>query len=387
MSKQSIGASVPFIDLPAQFKALKPQIDRVLGSIFEDASFISGPHLREFEDAFAQFVGAKHCVAVHSGTAALQLALTAAGIKPGDEVITVTNSFIASAEAISASGAVPRLVDCDANYFLIDPNQLEQSITSSTKAIIPVHLYGQPADMDKITEVAKRHNLKVIEDACQAHGATYRGRSVGVLGEVGCFSFYPGKNLGAAGDGGAVVTNDQTIATKVALMRDHGSTHKYEHEIVGHNFRLDSIQAAILNIKLPHLRIWNAQRAVHAQYYSSNLAGLRGIVVPPVAPEREHVFHLYVLKVSDRQLVEDLFNQRGIQYGIHYPTPIHLQKAYSQLGLRRGQFPVAERIAEQIISLPMFPEITPIQQDLVIDCLLEASKRLPEFEPTVLATK
>ncbi|HEY9869346.1 MAG TPA: DegT/DnrJ/EryC1/StrS family aminotransferase [Candidatus Obscuribacterales bacterium] len=372
MSATITAAAIPFIDLPAQFRSLRTEIDQALAPVFSSTGFILGPQVAEFEHAFAAYLGARHCVTVNSGTAALHLALLALGVGPGDEVITVANSFIATAEAISFTGATPRFVDADPVTYNLDPTKLEAAVTSRTKAVIPVHLFGQPADMDAILAIARRRNLKVIEDACQAHGAVYKGNRAGTLADAACFSFYPGKNLGAAGDGGAVVTNDEGIAETVSLLRDHGSRKKYEHEIIGHNFRLDTVQAAILKVKLKYLDTWNAARCQRALYYNHRLAGLPDVVTPQVAPYCQSVYHLYVVQVPDRQRVQAAMQAANIQTGIHYPTPIHLQAAYKGLGHRPGDFPVSERLAGRILSLPMYPELTESQQDRVVDVLIEA---------------
>ena len=372
MSTTTISNQVPFIDLPQQFRSLKPEIDRALEPIFETTGFILGPAVAEFEEAFAKYLNAGHCVTLNSGTAALHLALLALGIGPGDEVITVANSFIATAEAISFAGATPRFVDADPVAYNLDPTKLEGAITAKTRAIIPVHLFGQPADMDAILAVARKRNIKVIEDACQAHGALYRGARVGTLGDVACFSFYPGKNLGAAGDGGAVVTNDATVAEQVRLLRDHGSRRKYEHDIIGHNFRLDAVQAAILNVKLPYLDGWNAARRKHAQFYSSRLLKIPAVVVPTISRHCESVFHLYVVQVPNREQVQQALRDAGVQTGIHYPRPIHLQQAYKDLGHRPGDFPVSEALSERILSLPMYAELTDQQQQRVVEVLQRA---------------
>jgi dTDP-4-amino-4,6-dideoxygalactose transaminase len=369
MSATITSTTVPFIDLPAQFKALKPQIDKALEPIFKSTSFILGPAVGEFEQAFASHVGAEHCVSLNSGTAALHLALLALGIGPGDEVITAANTFIATAEGISFVGATPKFVDCEPDTYNIDPTKIESAITKNTKAIIPVHLYGQPANMDAIRALAAKHNLKVVEDACQAHGALYKGKRVGTMSDAACFSFYPGKNLGAAGDGGAITTNDPKLAETVRLLRDHGSRKKYEHEIVGHNFRLDTIQAAILSVKLPHLDSWNAARKHHAALYTKQLAGLSTVTPPAVAADCESVFHLYVIQVPQRDRVQAALRDANVQTGIHYPIPIHLQPAYKHLGYKAGDFPVAERLANNILSLPMYAELTEAQQKYVVQVL------------------
>lgn len=374
MSATITANQIPFIDLPAQFRNLKSEIDLALAPVFESTGFILGPAVFEFEQAFAKYLDARDCVTLNSGTAALHLALIALGIGAGDEVITVANSFIATAEAISFAGATPRFVDADPITYNLDPSRLDSAINSKTKAIIPVHLFGQPAAMEPILKIARKNNLKVIEDACQAHGALYKQTRVGTLSDVSCFSFYPGKNLGAAGDGGAIVTNNKEIAETVRLLRDHGSRKKYEHEIVGHNFRLDTVQAAILNVKLPHLDSWNALRRRHAEYYNRRLAGLPGLVTPAIAQGCESVFHLYVVQVPQRDKVQQAMREANIQTGIHYPVPIHLQAAYKDLGHRPGDFPVSEELAGKILSLPMYAELTEAQQDRVVDLLIESIK-------------
>ena len=363
---------VPFLDLPQQFRALQPEINAALAKIFASAGFILGPEVKEFERAFADYVGAKECVTVHTGTAALHLALMALGIGPGDEVITAANSFVATAEGIAFAGAKTVLVDVDPVTYNLDPSKLEAAITPRTKAIIPVHLYGQPANMEAIMKIARVHGLKVVEDACQAHGARYKSQRVGAIGDIGCFSFYPGKNLGAAGEGGAVVTNNPELAEKVRLLRDHGSRKKYEHEIVGHNFRLDSIQAAILNIKLKHLDKWNKARMDRAARYTELLAGLGQIVLPASSSDCEHVFHLYAIQTENRAELQAKLNAKNVQSGIHYPTPIHLQKAFENLGYKAGYFPVSESLCNKVLSLPMFAELTDEQQDRVVAALKEA---------------
>ncbi|MBX9570410.1 MAG: DegT/DnrJ/EryC1/StrS family aminotransferase [Candidatus Obscuribacterales bacterium] len=363
--------AVPFLDLPAQFRSLKKEIDQALDPIFQSAGFISGPSVADFEKMFASYIGAEHCVALHSGTAALHLALMACGIGPGDEVITAANSFVATAEGIAFAGAKTVLVDAEPHFFNIDTTKIEAAITERTKAIIPVHLYGQPANMAEIHRIAKKHGLKVIEDACQAHGALYDGVKVGTLSDISCFSFYPGKNLGAAGEGGAVVSNNQELADKVRLLRDHGSKKKYEHEIVGHNFRLDTIQAAILKIKLPYLDGWNDARRKNAKFYKSELSKLEDVLLPEEADNCKHVFHLFVIRVKDRENLQKFLSVNQIQSGIHYPVPIHLQKAFSDLGYKEGDFPVSESLGKTVLSLPMFAEMTDVQLRHVVDCLIE----------------
>jgi dTDP-4-amino-4,6-dideoxygalactose transaminase len=362
---------VPFVDLKAQFGALRAEIVPRVTRVMEEASFILGPDVVAFEQNFASFVGTRYCVGVESGTAALAFALEGLGIGAGDEVIVPANTYIASALAVSAVGARPVLVDCDANY-LIDPSLLDGAVTPRTKAIMPVHLYGQAVPMDAILEVARRRGLYVIEDAAQAHGARWNGRCAGSFGDVGCFSFYPGKNLGAYGDGGAIVTNDAALDDRLRLMRDFGQRKKYEHLIKGGNCRLDSIQAAVLDVKLRHLGAWNDARRRHAAAYDARLAKI-GIKPPPRLHEEGHVYHLYVIEVEQRERVAAKLSERGIATGIHYPIPIHLQPAYADLGLRRGAFARTERSAQRVLSLPMFPELTQEQIEFVADALASAA--------------
>ncbi|MBE0689411.1 MAG: DegT/DnrJ/EryC1/StrS family aminotransferase, partial [Anaerolineae bacterium] len=316
--------------------------------------------------------GTRRCVGVASGTGALFLALKALGIGPGDEVITTTHTFIASVEPIESVGATPVLVDIDPVSFNIDPKQVEASITARTKAIMPVHLYGQIADMDAIMDIARRHNLRVIEDAAQAHGAELHGLRAGAWGDIACFSFYPGKNLGAYGDGGAICTNDDALADKIAKLRDHGRTSKYSHDEIGYGERLDGIQAAILGAKLPHLDGWNDARRNHARFYDATLADARGVRLPKEAVDARHIYHIYCISVDGKR--DDILKQlqaRGVGAGIHYPIPMHLQPALRHLGHSEGDFPNAERAANSIISLPMYPELTGAQLEEIVVALRE----------------
>lgn len=364
---------VPFVDLKAQFTQLREEIVPRVTAVMQEASFILGPDVARFEENFAAYVGARHCVGVESGTAALQLALEALGIKSGDEVIIPANTYIASAIAVSAVGAVPVLVDMDEHY-LIDPALLQKALTPRTKAIMPVHLYGQLVPMDAILDFAKRHKLLIIEDASQSHGARWNGRPSGSFGNVGCFSFYPGKNLGAYGDGGAVVTSDPGVADALRLLRDFGQRKKYEHLVKAGNCRLDSIQAAVLDVKLKHLNDWNDARRRCADLYDSKLAAI-GMAPPRRIADEGHVYHLYVVEVENRPHVQSVLAQRGIATGIHYPIPIHLQPAYADLALGPGSFPRTERSAGRIISLPIYPELREEQIDLVVSTL-ESAQRL-----------
>ncbi len=363
---------VPFVDLRAQFAALREEVVPRVMQVMENSSFILGPDVALFEKHFATYVGTRYCVGVESGTAALELVLRAMEVGPGDEVIVPANTYIASALAVSAVGARPVLVDMDASY-LIDPALLEAAVTPRTKVIMPVHLYGQAVAMDAILAFARRHGLRVIEDAAQAHGARYQGRRVGSFGDAGCFSFYPGKNLGAYGDGGAIVCNDAALFDSLCLLRDFGQRKKYEHLVKGDNCRLDSIQAAVLDVKLRHLDDWNEARRRHADAYDSRLREI-GIAPPLRTSDEGHVYHLYVIEVENRDKVQALLNERGVATGIHYPIPIHLQPAYSDLGLGRGSFERIESSADRLLSLPMFAELTGAQIDVVVDALASSQR-------------
>jgi dTDP-4-amino-4,6-dideoxygalactose transaminase len=360
--------SVPFVDLKAQYQSIKGEIDSAIARVIENTSFILGPEVEAFERAFAEYVGARFCVGLNSGTAALQLALLTGGIGAGDEVIVPANSFFATAETVSVVRATPVFVDADATSYTIDPGKIETAITARTRAIIPVHLYGQPADLDPVFEIARRNNLLVIEDAAQAHGAEYKGRRVGGLGDIGCFSFYPGKNLGAYGEGGAIVTNDEQFAHRVRLLRDHGSEKKYLHQIIGYNFRLEAIQAAILNVKLKYLEGWNESRRRHAARYAELLKDTN-LVLPTEMPYARHAYHLYVVQSENRDELQKQLSHAGIQTGIHYPIPIHLQPAYTSLNYQRGDFPAAERQSDRVLSLPMFPELNDEQIQSVVSAI------------------
>ncbi|GAB4328818.1 MAG: DegT/DnrJ/EryC1/StrS family aminotransferase [Candidatus Zixiibacteriota bacterium] len=346
---------VPFLDLRAQYASIKDEIRAAIDAVLESSAYVLGPFVKEFEENFARFCGTKHCVAVDTGTSALHIALLAAGVGPGDEVITAANTFIATCEAISYTGAKPVLIDIDAATYTIDPNLIEAAITNKTKAIIPVHLYGRPADMDPILAVGKSHGIPVIEDAAQAHGAMYKGRMAGSMGLAGCFSFYPGKNLGAYGEGGAVTTDDDELANRMRMLRDHGSQQKYHHDVIGYNYRLEGIQGAILNVKLKHLPEWTRRRQAHANRYRELLADAN-LVLPPPDGEIQSVYHLFVVQVDDRSRFQEDLRDEGIGTLIHYPIPVHKQKAYAELTW--PEFPVTERLAGRIVSLPMFPEMT-----------------------------
>lgn len=354
-------STVPFVDLQAQHGALQTELAAAVAAVMQNCDFILGRAVEEFEKEFAEFVGAQHAVGVGSGLDALQLSLRVAGIGAGDEVLVPAHTFIATALAVSAVGARPVLVDVDETTFNVDPASIAAAITARTKAIIPVHLYGQPAEMDAIMAVAQQHHLAVIEDACQSHGARYKGRATGTFGLAGCFSFYPAKNLGACGDGGMIVTDDALFAERLRLLRHYGQKEKYVHVEQGVNTRLDTIQAAILRVKLRHLAHWNALRARHAERYRDGLADLAAVKTPRVAPDRTHVFHLYVMRVARRTELQQFLARRGVQTLIHYPVPVHRHAAFADLGYARGRFPVAERLSEEVLSLPMFAELTEAQ--------------------------
>jgi dTDP-4-amino-4,6-dideoxygalactose transaminase len=360
---------LPLVDLQAQYASIKTEVDAAMMSVVESAAFVGGPAVREFEAAFAAFCECTQVVSCANGTDAIHVVLRALGIGHGDEVITVTNTFIATAEAITNTGAKPVFVDVRADTALIDTTKLEAAITARTKAIVPVHLYGQPADLDEVNRIARAHNLAVVEDAAQAHGARYRGRRVGTLATAATFSFYPGKNLGAYGDGGAIASMDAALAKKCAMLRDHGRLDKYLHELEGVNSRLDTIQAAVLLVKLKRLEAWNAARRRAATWYLERLAGIPDLVLPVVADGNEPVWHLFVVRHPERDRLRETMEKAGIGVGIHYPVPLHLQPAYKHLGYARGRFPIAEQLAATCWSLPLYPELTEADVDRVVSAL------------------
>ena len=356
---------VPFLDLKAQYDSIRDEIENAIQQVLDNTAFAGGPFVAKFEEEFASFCQCKFAVGVSSGTSALWLVLSSLGIGQGDEVITTPNTFIATAEAISFCGATPVFVDIDEHTYTLNPELLERSITPKTKAIIPVHLYGQTADMDPLMEAARAHGLFVVEDACQAHGAEYKGRRAGSIGDAGCFSFYPGKNLGAYGEAGAVVTNNAELAERIRMLRDHGQSKKYYHSIIGWNARMDGIQGAVLSVKLKHLTIWNEARRKNAQLYNNLLADTPYVVTPIEADYAKHIYHIYAIRIQDRDTFITKLAERDIYCGIHYPIPIHLQDAYKFLDNRAGSFPIAEKCAEQLVSLPMFPELIQEQVERV----------------------
>ncbi len=348
---------IPYLDLKAQYKNIKPEIDEAIARVLDSCQFVLGPDVADFERNFGAYCESSECIAVNSGTSALHLALLAAGVGPSDEVITVPFTFVASIAAVLYTGARPVLVDIDPRSFTMDPALIEAAITPRTKAILPVHLYGQSADMDPIMEIARRHGLLVIEDAAQAHGAKYKNRAVGSIGDMGCFSFYPGKNLGAYGEGGAVTTNNPDYAHTVRMLRDWGQERKYHHVLRGYNYRMEGFQGAILGVKLRHLEAWTeARRRVVGMY--NDLLNDCEVETPKEMPWARHVYHVYTLRVKDRDGLQAALTAQGIGSGIHYPVPAHLQPAYSDLGYARGSFPQSEKAAGEVISLPVYPEMS-----------------------------
>lgn len=363
--------NVPFLDLKVQYKQIEQDVLPMMTKTMANGAFVGGPQVADFETEFAKFCDSKYCVGLNSGTDALRFALMATGVGSGNEVITVPNTFIATTEAISQVGATPVFVDIYPDTCNMDVSRIEGKITEKTKAIIPVHLYGQPADIEPILEIAQRHGIHVIEDACQAHGALYKGRKAGSLGAVGCFSFYPGKNLGAYGEGGAIVTQNENIANKIRMIRDHGQEKKYFHQMEGYNGRLDAIQAGVLRIKLKRLDNWNQSRRENAAHYNEVLSEIAGVTIPVEADFARSVYHLYVILVDKREKLQDFLNSKDIATGLHYPLPLHLQQAYAHLGYKEGDFPVTEEVAGRLLSLPMFPELTRDQIEVVASSIKE----------------
>jgi len=350
--------NVPFLDLKKQYEGLRDEIEAAISDVIQNCAFAGGPFVKRFEDDFAGFCRSKYATGVSSGTEALWLVMLALGIGPQDEVITVPNTFIATAEAISFCGATPVFVDVDAQTFTMNPNLLEEAITPRTRAIIPVHLYGQPADMNPIMEIARQYELFVIEDACQAQGAEYNGQRAGTIGHAGCFSFYPGKNLGAYGEAGAVITDDPKLDETIRMLRDHGQTEKYKHSLIGWNARMAGIQGAVLSVKLRYLETWNALRRKNAGFYRECIEHFNGVKLPVEAPYARHIYHIFPLHLKNRDKLMAHLAEKGVQCGIHYPVPVHLQEAYRYLGLKEGMYPVSEKSADEQLSLPMFPELT-----------------------------
>ncbi|HTJ56291.1 MAG TPA: DegT/DnrJ/EryC1/StrS family aminotransferase [Devosiaceae bacterium] len=361
---------IPFLDLKAQYRSVKPEIEPAVLGVLESGQYVLGEEVAAFEREFAAYCGTRHAIAVNTGTSALHLALLAAGVGPGDEVITTPFTFVATAAAIRYAGARPVFVDIDPITFNIDPARLERAITRKTKAIMPVHLYGQMAEMDTIVEIAHRRRIPIIEDACQAHGAEYKRQRAGSVGLSGCFSFYPGKNLGAYGEGGLVVTNNDEQAKTMRMLRDWGQDRRYHHVIKGYNYRMDGIQGAVLRVKLRHLEDWTEARRANARLYAQRL-GQSPVQAPSEAPDRRHVWHIYAVRAADRDGLQRALENAGVQTGLHYPIPVHLQPAHADLGYRAGDFPEAEEAANSVLSLPMYPELTAEQIEVVADAVHE----------------
>ena len=357
LSSIMANVQVPYLDLKAQYQSIKPEIDAAIGRVLDSCQFVLGSEVAAFEQNFATFCGTSECIALNSGTSALHLALLAAGIEPGDEVITVPFTFVASVAAVLYAGARPVLVDIEPRSFTMDPAAVEKAITARTKAILPVHLYGQSADLDPIMDIARRHSLVVIEDAAQAHGARYKGRPVGSIGDMGCFSFYPGKNLGAYGEGGAVTTSNPEYARAVRMLRDWGQDRKYHHVLRGYNYRMEGFQGAILGVKLRHLNRWTEARRSVVQKYNELLADC-DLKTPVEMPWGRHVYHVYTVRSTERDSRQAALTAAGIQTGIHYPIPVHLQPAYADLRYKRGSFPQSEKASREVLSLPLYPEMT-----------------------------
>jgi dTDP-4-amino-4,6-dideoxygalactose transaminase len=360
---------IPYLDLQSQYRSIKPEIDAAVLRVLDSAQFVLGEEVAAFEREFAAYCGAREAIAVNSGTSALHLALLAAGIGPGDEVITVPFTFVATAAAIQYAGATPRFVDVDPRTYTMVPDQIERAITPRTRAIMPVHLYGHAADMDPILDVARRRGLVVIEDAAQAHGAEYKGRRCGSMGELAGFSFYPGKNLGAYGEGGAVVTGDPALAKKIRLLRSWGEERRYEHSVKGFNYRMDGVQGAILRVKLRHLEPWTEARRARAADYRRAFQDT-GVGVPIELDGCRHVYHVYAVRLRTRDAARESLQKAGIHTGVHYPIPVHLQPAYADLGYGAGDFPVSETVASEVLSLPMYPELTTAHIEEVASALL-----------------
>jgi dTDP-4-amino-4,6-dideoxygalactose transaminase len=363
---------IPFLDLRVQYQSMQREIDTAIARVIDSAQFVMGPEVVAFENCFAAYCNVKHCAAVNSGTSALHLALLAAGIGSGDEVITVSMTFVATTAAILYCGAKPVFVDVDRDRWTLDPKLIENAITNRTKAILPVHLHGLMADMDPIVDIARRHKLVVIEDAAQAHGAEYKGHRAGSIGDIGCFSFYPGKNLGAYGEGGAVVSNNPEIARRIALLRDWGQESKYNHVVPGYNYRMDGIQGAILKVKMDYIEAWTEARIAIASNYDRLLAS-QPYKRPAPPRHSRHVYHVYAIQLDRRNEVQKALQSAGIGTGVHYPTPVHLQKAYARLGYEAGDFPVTEALAAQFLSLPIYAELRPEQVAEVAQALEQAT--------------
>ncbi len=382
----STDMTVPFLDLGAQLFEIEAEIKQAIDRVIAAKTFVLGPSVEQFEEHFAAYCEARYALGVSSGTAALHLALLACGIGPGDEVITAAHTFIATCWAITYAGARPVLVDVDPQTLTIDPRQVAAAVTPRTRAIIPVHLYGQPADMDPIMAIARQHHLAVVEDACQAHGARYKGRRVGSIGDIACFSFFPGKNLGAFGEAGAVVTNDAALAAAVRKQRNHGQTRRYYHDLLGFNYRMDGLQGAVLDVKLQRLDRWNGRRREHARAYDALLSTCPGLRFTRQRADTEGVYHLYVVRSDRRDALRTYLAERGIDTGLHYPVPVHGQSAYADLGYAVGDFPITEDACATVLSLPMYAELTPAQLSYVAQrvCEFQTLQTAGERHPDTL---
>lgn len=356
---------IPFVDLKAQYLSIKEEVDQAVLEVLASTQFVLGKEVAAFEELFSAYTQTSHTIGVNSGTSALHLALLAGGVGPGDEVITTPHTFIATVSAIDYARATPVFVDIDPVSFTLDPALLEAAITPRTKALLPVHLYGQPADMDPIMAIARKHGLLVIEDAAQAHGAEYKGRRVGSIGDMGCFSFYPGKNLGAYGEGGAVTTNNPEFVRTLRMLRDWGAERKYYHDLKGYNYRLEGVQGAVLKVKMKYIEAWTEARRAVAARYDAQLTP-RGIATPVALPDRRHVYHVYAIREPRRDQLQAFLHDHGVSTGIHYPIPVHRQRAFAELGYPESAFPHAEAAAREVLSLPMYPELTHAQQDVVV---------------------
>jgi dTDP-4-amino-4,6-dideoxygalactose transaminase len=360
--------AVPYLDLQAQMRPLRSEIEAAISRTLDNCSFCLGPDVAEFEKQFAKFCGTEHCVAFNSGTSALHIALMLLGVGPGDEVITTPSTFVATSWAISYVGAKPVYVDIDDATFNLDPKLVERAITPRTKAIMPVHLYGHPVDLDALLEICRKHKLPLLEDACQAHAAKYKGKHIGTFGAIAGFSFYPGKNLGAYGEGGALITNDAAFATRARSLREHGSTRRYYHDEIGFNYRMEGIQGAVLRVKLPHLETWTRERRRVAHRYNQLLAETP-LQLPREAAYAQSAWHLYVVRHPQRDELKKYLEANHIGCALHYPLPLHLQKAYAHLGYKAGDFPVAEKAAHECLSLPIYPELTEAQIQRVAEVI------------------
>lgn len=376
---------IPFVDLKAQYASIRNEVNAAIQGVLDSCQFTLGSEVAAFEEEFAAYCHARNGIGVNTGTSALHLALLAAGIGPGDEVVTVPFTFVATVSAIHYTGATPVFVDIDPRTFTVDVTAIEAAITERTRAIIPVHLYGQPADMDPILDIAKRRGLVVIEDACQAHGAEYKGRRAGTLGDMGCFSFYPGKNLGAYGEGGMVVTNHTAYTRTIRMLRDWGAEKKYQHVLKGYNYRLEGIQGAVLRVKLRHLERWTEARRAVAASYDRQLAG-SGVPTPESMSYARHVYHIYAIRSRKRQAWQDALQAQGIQTGIHYPIPVHLLPAFADLGYKAGQFPHSEQAANEVLSIPMYPELNADQCEQVAQAVKDLASRSEDTRIIASAT-